>query len=284
MRAIDPIFVTPRHVSRHWGRTDLGEWARFGQATDVVAEAWVLDPANPTGMGPLGRCISRQTAGLLGDLGRAPPRIRLVFPGEETKVRPTSPLSFWTILEPGVASLAAGLSHRTGERIRAYEGAAVSLAPGSVALEVSSSFLPTNDAEGYPQLIHLPPVSTRARATLFREPGLSVETWSLPDWSRVVPDGETCHVLVALAQDIRVDGRALYPGEAVVIPAWGRPVDIVAERQGGKLLVAYPDDTPTAVWRHTPGPDPAAGRLPGPEPAHPPLQAMAEPFETAMAA
>jgi hypothetical protein len=285
MNTVDPIFVTPRPVQRHWGRVDLGDWTGKRRTPDApVAEAWLLDPANSTDAGPLGRRITRQSTSVLGDLGRVPPRIRLVFPGKTMTLKSASPMSFWTVLEPGVASLADGMQHRTGERIRAYEGADVTFAEGSVALEVSASFLPTNDADPRPQIIRLPPVSVRARATLFRENGLSVETWLLPEWSRIVPDGETCHVLVPLGAGVRIDGRTLLSGEAVLVPAHGRPLDIVAERQGARLLVAYPDRAPTAVWRHAPGPDPAAGQLPKPEPAQPPVWAFAKPLEPAMAA
>jgi hypothetical protein len=286
MRAINPIFVAPRLVPRDWGRTDLGEWFQGDKSlAGPVAEAWIVDPANASDAGPLGRSIARQSAGMLGDLGRAPPKVRLVFPGEPMSIRSTSPISFWTVLEPGVESVSGlhGIFHRPGDRMRAYEGAAVSLAAGSVALEVSSSFLPTNEADPAPQLIRLPPVSMRMRATQFREAGLSVETWLLPEWSRIVPDGETCHVLVPLGADIRVDGRAVPPGESVFVPACGRPLDLTAARQGAKLLVAYPDQAPTSIWRHTPGPDPAAGQLPKPEPAHPPLYAGST-LEPAMAA
>lgn len=287
MKAMDPMFVAPRLVPREWGRTDRGEWlGRCSAPRDALTgEAWVLDPAGRTDAGPVGQCIARQAGGMLGDLGRAPPKIRLVFPGETAEVPSTSPVSFWTILDAGIASPreAAGTAHRAGERIRAYEGAAVRLAAGSVALEVSSSFQPTNDADPSPQIIRLPPVSTRTRATLFREPGLSVEVWLLPEWSRIVPDGETCHSLVALTPGIQVDGRTLRPGEAVLVPAWGRPFDIVAANRGAKLLVAYPDRTPTAVWRRTPSPDPAAGQLRKPQP-WPQLSAVAQSFQPAMAA
>lgn len=270
MQAVDPIFVAPRLVQRDWGRTDIGGWLGTRPA-EPVAEAWVIDSANATDAGPFGRRIARLPGGVLGDLGRAPPRLRMVFPGRDTTIKSTSPLSFWTILEPGVASLARphGLFHRTGERLRAYEGAEIALAEGAVAVEVSASFLGTNEADTGPHLVRLPPVSTRMRATLFRDSCLSVETWSLPEWSRIVPDGETCHVMMALDPGIAVDGRPLKPGEAVLAPACGRPLDLVTERQNARILVAYPDQTPTTVWRHTPGPDPAAGQLPKPAPRQP---------------
>ena len=73
MPAADPIFVAPRLVQRDWGRTDLGQWLRKVQRPDdTVAEAWLLDSANVTDAGPLGRRISRQPTEILGDVGRAP--------------------------------------------------------------------------------------------------------------------------------------------------------------------------------------------------------------------
>lgn len=270
MQAVDPIFVAPRMVQRDWGRSDLGVWFG-GPRTEPIAEAWALDAANATDAGPFGRRIARAPVSMLGDLGRAPPKLRIVFPGKDTTIKSTSPLSFWTILEPGVASPARshGSLHRTGERLRAYEGAEIPLAEGSVAIEVSASFLGTNEADPHPRLVRLPPVSNRMRATLFRDKWLSVETWSLPDWSRVAPDGETCHVLMPLGPGVRADGRSLKPGEAVLAPACGRPFDLVVERPDTRVLVAYPDQAPTTIWRHSPGPDPTAGQLPKPAPRQP---------------
>jgi hypothetical protein len=167
--------------------------------------------------------------------------------------------------------------------MRAFEGAPVTLAGGSVALEVSAAFQPLNEVH-QPQVIRQPPVTRRARATLFRDPALSVEAWLLPEWSRIVPDGETCHVITALTPGVTVDGRRLQPGTSVFVPAWGRPLDLTSAQGGGKLLVAYPDRTPTAIWRHSPGPDPAAGQLPKPQPSRPLMEAALPSFQPAMAA
>ena len=274
MRAIDPIFVTPRFVERDWGRSDIGEWgpASAGQ----IGEAWLHDVANLTDQGPLGRKLAATSRGMLGDLGRAPPKVRMVFPGRAMSIKSTGPVSLWTLLEPGYVSYIDDETafHRPGERMRAYEGAAVTLAAGSVALEISSTFLPTNDGLDGPLVARLPPVSSRTRATLFRDPSLSVESWLLPEWSRVVPDGETCHVLTAMTSGVTVDGRRLSPGQTVFIPAWGRPLDVTAARAGAKVTVAYPESRPTSVWRHTPGPDPAAGQLPKPQPSRPNAEAV----------
>jgi hypothetical protein len=190
--------------------------------------------------------------------------MRLVFPEETTSIKSTAPVSLWTVLEPGVTtpSDAGQVAHRPGERLRVYEGAAVTLPAGSVALEVSASFQPRNELQSDPSIIRMPPVSRRMRATLFRDDALSAELWTLPEWSRISPDGETCHVIAALTPGVVLDGRSLAPGAAVFIPAWGRPLDLTGA--GSRVLVAYPDHTPTAVWRHAPGPDPAAGQLPLP--------------------
>src|SRR5689334_20655098 len=238
MRTIDPIFVTPRFVDRDWGRDDLGPWCRIAsRPTANVGEVWLHDAANATQKGPLGRRLAQNPTDMLGDLGRAPPKLRLVFPGSATLIRSTTPLSLWTILDPGEGACeGAEIRHRAGERIRAFEGAALSLAARSVALEVSSAFQPSNRSLAQPSLVRLPPVSSRARATLFRDAALSVETWTLPELSRVEPDGETCHVLVALTPGMTVDGLELRQGEAIFIPAWGRPFDLRGAR--AKALVA----------------------------------------------
>jgi hypothetical protein len=287
MRAIDPIFVAPRVVQRDWGRDDLGEWGKLlPRPSGRTAEAWLHDAANSTDKGPLGRRLAADSRAMFGDLGRAPPRSRLVFPGRETQVVSTAPVSFWTLLEPGHdpgASVAASM-RRPGERIRAYEGAAITLPAGSVALEVSAVFQPANVPADGPSLIRLPPVTRRMRATLVREEALSVEMWTLPEWSRLKPDGETCHVVTALTPGVVLDGRHLRVGETAFIPAWGRPVDLVTRAAEAKVMVAYPDRTPTAIWRHTPGPDPTAGLLPEPEPASPTVDAIAPRPEYAWAA
>jgi hypothetical protein len=287
MRTIDPIFVAPRFVERDWGRADLGEWFDgASRAHGRVAEVWAHDAANSTEQGPLGKRLTANNNDVLGDLGRAPPKLRLIFPNQPTTLKSTPPLSLWTVLEPGIASIAAGDAdfHRPGDRIRAYEGATVTFAAGSVALEVSSAFQPSNQSEEGPCLIRLPPVSARARATLFRDAALSVEVWKLPEWSRAVPDGETCHVLMALTPGVTIDGRTLRPGHAVFIPACGRPFDITSADASAKAIIAYPDKTPTAIWRHSPGPDPVAGQLPKPEPAQPGVRAVSNSLEPAWAA
>jgi hypothetical protein len=285
MRAIDPIFVTPRFVERDWGRPDIAEWGP-PNPTEPIAEAWLHDVANATEQGPLGRKLAANSQGMLGDLGRAPPKVRMVFPGRTMSIKSTGAVSLWTVLEPGDISPDGDRAalHKPGDRIRAYEGAAVTLAGGSVVLELSSTFLPANESLDGPLVIRMPPVSRRSRATLFREASLSVESWMLPDWSRIIPDGETCHVLTALTPGVAVDGRRLPPGQAVFIPAWGRPLDITAASVGAKAVVAYPDDTPTSVWRHTPGPDPAAGQLPKPQPSRPSVEAVSAFAEHDMAA
>jgi hypothetical protein len=260
MRALDPIFVVPRYVARDWGRKDLGEWAgSSANGQDICGEAWVHDPLNDAAGERLGRRLAQDAVGMLGDLGRAPARMRLVFPGRPIIAQSSGPTSFWTILEPGYAT-----SHRAGERIRAYEGAGVPLAPGSVALEVSACFQPRNDQEEGPSLIRLPPVSRRRRATLFRDEALSVEMWRLPPHSLLCPDGETCHVVMSMTPGIAIDGRDLPRGQCLFVPAWGRGLNVHAATTEARLLVAYPDSAQTAIWRHGPGPDQAPETLPAP--------------------
>lgn len=262
MRNIDPIYVTPRVVQRDWGRDDLGEWRRLARKMNgPVGEILLSDVAAGVSTGTPVQAWDSQS--MLGDLGRAPPRVRLVFPGRDVTLPSTAPVSFWTLLETGSPL------HRVGERTRAYEGAEVNLPAGSVALELSASFMPTNQPSDGPSHISLPPVSRRVRATLAREDSLSVEMWALPPCSQLTPDGETCHVLVPLTRGIVLDDRPLKPGEAVLLPAWGRAVMLSAEHAAAKVVVAYPDRTPTSIWRHVPGPDPMPGLLPRPQPLAP---------------
>lgn len=269
MHPVDPIFVSPRCVERDWGRHDLGEWRKHAAPeSGPIGEIWILDPANRTDDGPLGRRLTRDTSDMLGDLGRAPPKLRLVFPGRPAPIKSSAPISLWQILEAGEPAIIGNtddcVPYRPGDRIRAYEGAMVSLAPGSVALETSSSFLPNNSPTAKPSIVRLPAVSARTRATLLRDAALSVEIWTLPALSQIEPDGETCHVLTALTSGVAVDGKELRRGEAVLVPAWGRRFELTGA--GAKVLIAYPDARPTTIWRHVPGPDPVGGLLPKPEP------------------
>lgn len=264
MRRFDPIIAAPRVVSREWGREDLGNWRSLAhRSIGPVGEIWLHDAANTTPHGTIGRQLARDSHAMLGDLGRAPPRVRLVFPGRDVVMPSRAPVSFWTLLEPGSPL------RRTGERIRAYEGAEVELPSGSVGLEVSAAFLPDNKDSGLPSQIRLPPVSRRNRATLSREEALSTEMWTLPPSSRLTPDGETCHVLVALTPGVIVDGFRLRPGQAMFLPAWGRVSVLEAEHAGAKVLMAYPDGKPTSIWQHVPGPDPIPGFAPRPRPLTP---------------
>lgn len=134
---------------------------------------------------------------------------------------------------------------------------------------MSAAFLPRNQHADTVSTIRLPPVSRRIRATLAREDALSVEMWTLPPSSQLTPDGETCHVLMPLTRGVVLDDRLLKPGEVVFLPAWGRKVALAADHMAAKVIVAYPDRTPTSIWRHVPGPDPMPGLLPRPRPVAP---------------
>ena len=85
---------------------------------------------------------------------------------------------------------------------------------------------------------------------------MSVELWTLPKLSYLEPDGETCHVLMALTPGVAIDGHALSRGEAIFLPAEGRRVAMTGE--GAQLVVAYPDLVPTEIWKRPRPPRPAA--------------------------
>lgn len=264
MRRIVPILVAPRAMSREWDQRDLGAWSRLAPPSNgPVGEIWLQTRVDDLSSRTPRQAPAFDGLTMLGDLGRAPPRIRLVFPGRDVTLPSTAPVSFWTLLEPGSPQ------RRTGERIRAYEGAAVQLPGGCVALEVWATFLPRNEAADTSSLIRLPPVTRRTRATLAREDALSVEMWTLPPSSQLTPDGETCHLLVALTRGIRVDGRLLRLGEALFLPARGRTAILGADHSAARILIAYPDHTPTGIWRRIPGPDPMPGFAPRPQPSAP---------------
>jgi hypothetical protein len=280
----DPIFVTPRMLPRRWGRADLGEWcANAPKPRWPIGEVWTFHPGNTSEDGRhVGARLSAAPQDMLGDLGRAPPALRLVFADAETDpLVSDAHVALWRILEApfgarcegGVAGAKPDLLRcRTGDAFRACEGGRFKFRRGVTALEARSSFAPHNQRGDKAPILRLPSDPKQARATLLRDAALSVELWRLPEQSRLEPDGETCHVLMALSDGVALDGRALGKGEAVFIPACGRRTHLFG-RGAPRVLVAYPDLVPTAIWRHAPEPDRAAPSAPNPpvEPAPPVL-------------
>jgi len=277
MHSLEPIFITRRMLPRRWGRTDLGAWcAEALKPAMAVGEVWVLHPGNVTADGAhFGAHLSETPQEMLGELGRAPPSLRLVATSALTDpLFADTGVTYWRVLEADPrATIEASIDGRMGRRLRCKPGdafrvsedAGVKFSAGVVALEARAGFLPRNRAEKKPPLMRVEREPKQARATLMRDFALSVERWRLPAASRLEPNGETCHVLMALTPGVAVDNKPLGKGEAVFIPACGRRVDVFGA--GAEVLAAYPDMVPTSIWRHAPEPDPSAAALSRPAPA-----------------
>lgn len=272
---VNSVFVMPRMLPRRWGRSELRDWCAGAPRPDLpIGEVWTIHPANMTDCGVhLGVCLSASPEDMLGNLGQAPPSVRLILSGEPTEPI-TSHESFaaWRVLE---APLDAGLTivgaqprdrrtkSRCGDLFRIEGGAGVVLDAEVAALEVRPSFVPTNHVAPSMRVRRLVAQrEDRERQVWLRDPALTVEAWTLPERSYIEPDGETCHVLTALTAGVALDGRVLARGESVFVPANGRRALLTG--RGAQLMVSYPDLAPTTVWRHAPQPDPAAAQRPYP--------------------
>jgi hypothetical protein len=148
---------------------------------------------------------------------------------------------------------------KAGDLFRVSDQVRLNFSRGVIAVEAQASFEPRNRVEKRPPIMRLKRETPQPRATLLRDPAMSVEIWRLPQHSRLEPDGETCHALMALTPGVIIDGRELVRGEAVFIPACARSIQLFG--RGSEVLVAYPDVVPTAIWRVAPEPDPAAAAL-----------------------
>lgn len=276
-----PIFITPRLLPRTWGRMELEGWRQSASKSDApIGEIWPLHANNLTSEGErLGALLTREPQAMLGDLGRAPPSLRIVLTGEaESALASEAPVALWRVLEGGpeaqlsvVRSGKRGRSRtlrcKPGDLFRASDHAQITIGPGGAALEVRAGFTPKNapTAPAFMQLAS--PRARRDRVTWMRDAALSVEAWRLSGESRIEPDGETCHVLTPLSDGVFVDDRALRRGEAVLIPAEGRPVTLRGD--SAEALVAYPDLVPTTIWRSGAEQDRAASRRRAPTETHP---------------
>jgi hypothetical protein len=125
---------------------------------------------------------------------------------------------------------------------------ALEFSAGIVAVEVRTSFQPRNDLKPISTAGRLSRDGKSGRSSLLRDPGLSVELWTLPAESFLRPNGETCHVIVPLSDGVRINGAALRKGVAALVSANADMTTLTGD--GAKLLVAYPDLLPTDIWRH----------------------------------
>jgi hypothetical protein len=144
---------------------------------------------------------------------------------------------------------------RRDDLVRVPSSARLVLSPGMTALEARANFTPNNQP---PQRAHrLVAVSEKKHRNVWlRDPAMSIESWTLPELSFLEPDGETCHLIMALTPGVSIDGEALSRGDAVFLPAEGRRATLSGK--GAQVVVAYPDLVPTDIWKTPHAPIPAA--------------------------
>ncbi len=269
--AREPIFLTPRMLPRRWGRDELGDWcAGLPRPSARIGEIRSCQAANPTSTGSsLGALIQNAPEEMLGDLGRAPPSVRLVLTDEPTDaLNLDGRLGFWRIIESPLdralllseGKRARRVRCRRGDLFRIEGATRLGFDAGVAACEVRPQFLLENSPPpANPLRRILAHRNTSARQVWMRDAALSVELWTLPERSVLEPDGETCHVLTALTPGACIDGAPIARGQSVFAPANGDAC--VLSGHGATLMVSYPDLAPTNVWRTTPQPDPGAGAL-----------------------
>lgn len=265
----DPIRLQPRMLPRRWGRKEVHAWCDGAPRPPApVGEIWIAHAHNATADGAhFGARLAEAPQPMLGDLGRAPPTLRLVTTAEPSDpILAEGPLTLWRILEApldarvNVYDRTSGaprdLRCRRGDLFRVGDGARLVVPGGVTVLEARANFTPTNTPSAARAQRLLAASEKRHRAAWLRDPAMSIELWTLPKLSFLEPDGETCHVLMALTPGVTIDGQALNRGDAVFMPAEGRRVSMTG--QGAQVLVAYPDLIPTEIWKHPQPPRPAA--------------------------
>lgn len=264
---LDPIRLTPRLLPRRWGRAGAASWCATALRPDAaIGEIWSAHPHSVTDAGEhFGAVVRADPKAMFGDLGRAPPSLRVVITDEPSDpISADAPLSLWRVLESpldGVFTIARGEEHqllraRRGDLIRVNDADHVLVGPGVTAVEVRAAFNPKNERPERPVRKLLAARDRNERTVWLRDPALSVEAWTLPELSYLEPDGETCHVLMALTPGVTIDGAPLSRGDAVFLPAEGRSVTMTG--RGAQILVAYPDLVPTEIWKRPRPPRPAA--------------------------
>jgi hypothetical protein len=265
----DPIRLRPRLLPRRWGRKEVHSWCEGAPRPPApVGEIWIAHAHNTTADGAhLGARIAEAPQRMLGELGRAPPTFRLITTAEPSDpITADGPLGLWRILEApldakmniydAVNAPPRAVRCRRGDLLRAVAGARLVFPSEVTALEARANFTPSNAPNAVRAQRLLAASEKRHRAAWLRDPAMSVELWTLPKLSFLQPDGETCHVLMALTPGVMIEGEALNRGDAIFLPAEGRRVTMTG--RGAQVLVAYPDLIPTEIWKHPHPPKPAA--------------------------
>ncbi len=265
--AKDPIRIQPRLLPRRWGREQASAWCAGAlRPSGAIGEIWLAHPYNMTSNGAhFGALLAGDANALLGELGRAPPSLRLIVTDEPSDpITTDAPVALWRMLEcPLDATIniypphgpARAMRCRRGDLLRLSEGPRVVLSSGVTALEARANFAPTNKPNELRVQRLMPAHDKKHRTTWLRDAAMSVEAWTLPELSYLEPDGETCHVLMALTPGVAIDGEPLSRGDAVFLPAEGRRVTLTG--RGAEVVVSYPDLVPTDIWKHPHLPKPA---------------------------
>lgn len=264
-----PIRIYPRLLPRRWGREEVSTWCEGAPRPPApIGEIWIAHAHNTTSHGAhFGALLSQAPQSMLGELGRAPPTLRLITTAEPSDpISADGPLGLWRVLEAPLDAQvdiyeAQGAPPRSvrcrrSDLFRVGAGAQLVFPSGVTALEVRANYTPRNAPTMARAQKLLAASEKRHRAAWLRDLPMSVELWTLPRLSFLEPDGETCHVLMALTPGVTIDGEALNRGDAIFLPAEGRRVTLTG--QGAQLVVAYPDLIPTEIWKHPDPPKPAA--------------------------
>jgi hypothetical protein len=265
----DPIRLQPRLLPRRWGRASVFAWCEGAPRPPApIGEIWIAHAHNTTADGAhFGARLVEAPQSMLGELGRAPPTLRLITTAEPSDpISADGPLGLWRIIEAPLDAKvniydAGGAPPRAercrrGDLLRVGAGARLVFPSGVTALEARANFTPSNAPNAARAQRLLAASEKRHRAAWLRDPAMSVELWTLPKLSFLEPDGETCHVLMALTPGVMIDGQPLNRGDAIFLPAEGRRVAMTG--QGAQVVVAYPDLIPTQIWKHSHPPKPAA--------------------------
>ncbi|HWA21662.1 MAG TPA: hypothetical protein VG735_04615 [Caulobacterales bacterium] len=264
----DPLRIKPRMLPRIWGRENLAAWCDGAQRPPgAIGEIWLSHPNNTTAEGEhFGALMARAPQTVLGELGRAPPTLRLVLTSEPSHpIVSERPVALWSIMESPLDSMVtiedrqrASIRHarcRRGDLFRVSEHAGLIFGGGVTALEVRASFVANNQGSTHAAQRLAGVSGKKERIAWLRDATMSVEVWTLPELSFLEPDGETCHVMMALSPGVSVDGQNLSRGECIFLPAEGRRLGLSG--RGAQVLVAYPDLAPTKIWERSPPLDPA---------------------------
>ncbi len=269
---LEPIPLVARMLPRRWGREQVPAWCGSAPRPEFpIGEIWLSHAKNVTGEGRhLGELLAEAPQEMLGELGRVPPSLRFVLTDEPSDlIASDGAVSLWRVMEAPLDSVITmreaersplrTLRARCGDMFRVPSGVSLSFGSNVTALEVRADFAPANK-DASVRLRRIPRTLDRtARDTWLRDAGLSVEHWTLPELSFLEPDGETCHVLMALTPGVVLDGHELSRGDAVFLPAQSRRC--VLSGRGAQLLAAYPDLAPSEIWKGVRPPRPAAMAL-----------------------